>query len=90
MGAGARTFFLMHYGSVWRVHRRLMHRFFNPSVADEFDDKIHRAVNVFLRRLVDSPERFLNHAELYVGPRSILAPSWAHYVPFDFEVLPDI
>ena len=90
MGGGTKTFFLMHYGSLWRAHRRLLHRFFNPSVPDIFDDKIHQAVNVFLRRLIESPGRCLDHASLYVSPRLILAPSRAHYVSFDWEALPDI
>jgi len=57
----------MHYGNTWRIHRRLFHRFFNVSVADQFDDKIHKAINVFLRRLSESPGRFLNHVQLYVS-----------------------
>ena len=58
---------LMSYGSTWRVHRKLFHHFFNISVADQFDDKIHNAVNAFLRRLSESPERFLKHAHLCVN-----------------------
>jgi hypothetical protein len=49
-----------------------MHRFFNPSLADQFDDKIYKAVNVFLHRLSESPERFLKHAHLYVNPTQSL------------------
>jgi hypothetical protein len=49
-----------------------MHRFFGPSVADQFDDKIQKAVNVFLHRLSESPERFLKHAHLYVNPTQSL------------------
>ena len=58
----------MRYGNTWRIHRRLFHRFFNVSVADQFDDKIYNAIDVFLRRLSETPERFLEHARLYVGP----------------------
>lgn len=36
-----------------------------------FDDKIHKAVNVFLHRLSESPERLLKHVHLYVILRSI-------------------
>ncbi len=57
----------MSYGNLWRTHRRLFHRFFNVSVVDQFDDKIHKAVNVFLHRLSESPERFLKHIHLYVS-----------------------
>jgi hypothetical protein len=62
----------MPYGNLWRTHRRLIHRFFNPSVADQFDDKIYKAINVFLHRLSESPERFLKHAHLYVNPAQSL------------------
>ena len=69
----------MHYGNTWRDHRRLFFRFFNPSVADQFDDKVHKAVNDFLHRLSESPERFSNHVRLYADPLSILALSRAHH-----------
>ena len=62
----------MQYGNIWRTHRKLFHRFFNISAASQFDDKIHKAVSVFLHRLSDSPERFLKHAHLYVSFRSII------------------
>ena len=56
----------MRHGNTWRIHRRLFHRFFNAAVVDQFDDKIHRAVNVFLHRLSESPEHLFKHADLYV------------------------
>lgn len=62
---------MMHYGNTWRIHRRLFHRFFNISAVEQFDDKIHKAVNVFFRRLSDSPERFLDHVHLYVNFRTL-------------------
>ncbi|KAF9645500.1 cytochrome P450 [Thelephora ganbajun] len=61
------SFSMMPYGNTWRIHRKLFHRFFNVSVADQFDDKIHKAVNVFLHRLSESPERFLKHAHFLTG-----------------------
>lgn len=66
---------MMHYGNTWRAHRKLFHRFFNVSVADQFDDKIYKAVNAFLRRLSESPDCFLKHVHLWVGPLLILALS---------------
>ena len=67
------SFLLMQYGNTWRIHRRLFHRFFNTSAAGQFDDKIHKEIGVFLRRLSESPKRFLKHAHLYVrSPISIL------------------
>ncbi|KAF9645498.1 CyP450 monooxygenase [Thelephora ganbajun] len=61
------SFSIMPYGNAWRVHRRLLHRFFNASVVNQFDDKIHKAVNVFLHRLSESPERFLKHVRFLTG-----------------------
>ena len=65
------SFSVMHYNNTWRNHRRLFHRFFNVSVAHQFDDKIYKAVNVFLHRLSESPERFLKHVHLCVYLRPI-------------------
>ena len=61
---------MMGYGETWRIHRKLFHRFFNVAAADQYDDKIEKAVNVLLCRLSESPERFLKHVHLYVGPTS--------------------
>ena len=58
----------MEYGDTWRIHRRLFHRFFNVSIADQYDDKVYKATSVFLHRLSESPERFLKHIHLYVNP----------------------
>ena len=76
---GSWSFPVMEYGNTWRIHRRLCHRFFNASVVDQFDDKIREAISVFLRRLSESPERFLNHTHLYVDCRSTLALFRAHH-----------
>jgi hypothetical protein len=72
---------MMHYGNTWRVHRRLFHRFFNISAVEQVDDKIHKAVNIFFRRLSDSPERFLNHVHLYVNPQVL------HYLRLTVRLL---
>lgn len=61
------SFALMPYGDTWRIHRRLFHRFFNISVADRFDESICKAVNTFLHRLFESPERFLKHVHFLTG-----------------------
>ena len=58
------SFALMHYGNTWRDHRRLLSRFLNPSVVDQFDDKLHKAANDFLHQLSESPERFSKHTRL--------------------------
>ncbi|KAF9645502.1 cytochrome P450 [Thelephora ganbajun] len=58
---------MMPYGNAWRMRRRLFHRFFNVPAVGQFDDKIYKAVNVFLRRLSKSPERFLKHAHFLAG-----------------------
>jgi hypothetical protein len=61
---GSRLFAFMHYGKTWRIHRKLFDRFFNIAVADQFDDKIYEAVNVFLNRISRYPDRFLEHVHL--------------------------
>lgn len=87
MGLSGWTFSMMPYGSIWRMHRRLFHRFFNVAVADLFDDKIEKAVNVFAHRLFESPERFLDHTRLYVTPSSTLLLFWTY--PTRFPGKPD-
>ncbi|KAF9786329.1 cytochrome P450 [Thelephora terrestris] len=57
----------MPYGKTWRVHRKVFHRFFNVAVVGQYDDKICKAVNVFLHRLSESPDRFLEHAHFLAG-----------------------
>ena len=83
------SFSVMHYGSTWRNHRRLFHRFYNVSVADQFDDKMYKAVNVFLHRLSESPERFLKHVHLCVlftlDPTLALPWLTTCIIPFDIE-----
>jgi hypothetical protein len=77
----------MSYGSAWRIHRKLFHRFFSVAIKDRFDDKICDAVNVFIHRLSESPEKFLKHAHLYVVSQPILALSWAYLTCFNRESL---
>ena len=81
---------LMRYGNLWRTSRRLFHRFFNTSTVSQFDDKIHKAVHVFLHRLSEAPERFSKHANLYVGLHSVVALSQAHGKRFGWEASPDL
>ncbi|KAF9786328.1 cytochrome P450 [Thelephora terrestris] len=61
------AFSLMSYGSAWRIHRKLFHRFFSVAIKDRFDDKMCDAVNVFIHRLSESPEKFLKHAHFLAG-----------------------
>ena len=78
---------MMPYGDTWRIHRKLFHRFFNVAVIDQHDEKIEKAVNVLLRRLSESPERFLKHVHLYVG-HTPFHWSRAQQMRFDREALP--
>jgi len=80
----------MPYGNLWRTSRRLFHRFFNITALGRFDDKTHKAVNVFLHRLSESPERLLKHARLYVGLRSIITLSQAHKTHFGWAASPHL
>ena len=80
----------MRYGNLWRTSHRLFHRFFNISAVSQFDDKIHKALSVFLHRLSDSPERFLKHVHLYVNLPSIIAMPRAHCTHLGMEASPDL
>lgn len=65
------AFSLMPYGDAWRKNRKLFHRFFNITAVKQYDEKIYEAMNVFLNRLSESPERFLKHVHFLTGSLSL-------------------
>ena len=60
------------YGSRWRTHRRLFHRFLDAFAVERFDPRPFQGICSFLRRLAESPECFADRTRLYVmfRPRS--------------------
>lgn len=59
---------LCHYGERFRAFRRLLHRFMGTRTAVmQHHDVITRQTHRLLTRLLDSPERFLEHLRGYVG-----------------------
>ena len=56
----------MEYGNIWRNSRRLLHEFLNVRAVGEFDDYQRQYAHRLLSHLVESPDKFFNHAELYV------------------------
>ena len=54
------------YGSKWRKGRRLFHEFFNMKAVTNFDDYQRKHARRFISRLSQTPEDFLDHAQLCV------------------------
>ncbi|EIW55506.1 CyP450 monooxygenase [Trametes versicolor FP-101664 SS1] len=52
---------MIHYGPLWRRHRRAFHQFFNPSAITQLRPMQRSQVNHFLHRLLDTPEQFTEH-----------------------------
>jgi len=55
------------YNEWWKHSRKLFHRHFQPSAVPQFRPKKIKAAHGFLRKLIDSPERFHEHMQLMAG-----------------------
>lgn len=54
------------YNERWKHLRKLFHKHFQPSAVPQFRPKKIKAAHSFLRELLDSPERFHEHMQLWV------------------------
>lgn len=54
------------YNEWWKNSRKLFHKHFQPSAVPQFRPKKLKAAHGFLRQLIDSPERFHEHMQLWV------------------------
>ena len=57
---------LLPYGEGWRRHRRSFHQYFNQNAVSKYFPIQRREVHAFLRRLLDTPDKFLHHVRQYV------------------------
>lgn len=57
----------LEYGNKWRRGRRLFHEFFNMKAVASFDDYQRKHARRFVSRLSQTPEDFLDHAQLCVS-----------------------
>ncbi|KAJ7761119.1 cytochrome P450 [Mycena metata] len=55
------NFAAKNYTPFYRRHRKTFHEFFNPAVIPNYRDIQYREVEAFVRRLEESPDRFLHH-----------------------------
>ncbi|KAJ7045928.1 cytochrome P450 [Mycena alexandri] len=55
------NFAAKNYTPFYRRHRKTFHEFFNPTVIPNYRDIQYREVEAFIRRLEESPDRFLHH-----------------------------
>ena len=54
----------MPYGARWRVHRKLLNDFINPSTASDYDANQIKVVSDFLVNIHRKPEAFKEHISL--------------------------
>ena len=54
------------YNEWWKHSRALFHKHFKPTAVAQFRPKKLKAAHEFLRRLLDDPEHFNEHMQLYV------------------------
>ena len=60
------SFVLFGYGTKWRSHRRLFHKYFGTNVVSNFEPQERKATHELLYRLIHKPEDFMSHIRLYV------------------------
>lgn len=66
MGTTSWSVFSFGYGSRWRRARRLFHEFLSMKAVTNFDDYQRKYAYRFLSRLAETPDDFLDHAQLCV------------------------
>jgi cytochrome P450 len=57
-------FAFQRYGTWWRRHRRGFHEHFHPNVIHNYHHIHLDTAREFVRKLLDSPEKFVYHARL--------------------------
>ena len=60
------------YNEWWKNSRRLFHKHFQPAAVPQFRPKKLKAAHGFLQKLLDAPDQFHEHMQLYV-PALVLA-----------------
>ncbi|PIL29261.1 cytochrome P450 [Ganoderma sinense ZZ0214-1] len=64
---------VMNSGPTWRKHRRELHKFFSPSAYTQWNAMQEGGIRQLLSLLLEDPEHFAEHAELYVHSLPCLA-----------------
>ncbi|KAJ7467799.1 cytochrome P450 [Mycena galericulata] len=57
----------MRYGEYWRSHRRLFHRELHATAAQAFQPRERAATHGVLRKLLDTPDDFMDHLRQMAG-----------------------
>ena len=97
MGAGW-SFALMPYGAKWRRYRKAFHEHFQPNIVPNYQPIQLEATKSFLRRLLATPDDFMDHIRQYVpcvyrvtiylttngGTAFLPAQSWRSYMESQF------
>ena len=64
MGAGWSMGF-SPYGATWRRRRKAFHEHFHPNIVSKYQPIQAKAAKTFLRRLLASPDDFMDHMRQY-------------------------
>lgn len=60
---------ILRYGTRWRAQRRLFHQAFRPEAVISYQPTVTTKAHELLVNLLDSPERYIDHARKYVTSR---------------------
>ena len=60
------TFALMPYGVQWKKHRRTFQEYFHANELHKYIPIQRQEIRVFLRRLLVTPDEFVNHIHQWV------------------------
>ena len=66
MGTGWALVF-MPYGASWRRYRKAFHEHFHPNIVSKYQPIQAEAAKTFLRRLLASPDDFMDHIRQYAA-----------------------
>lgn len=72
---------LIHYGELWRRHRRLFHQKFRQNAVSEFHPLQTSKIQVLLRNLLENPEEFSLHVRNF--PASVIMAA-----TYGYEIAP--
>ena len=57
----------MPYGATWRRYRKAFHEHFHPNIVSKYQPTQAEAAKTFLRRLLASPDDFMDHIRQYAA-----------------------
>ena len=78
------SFTIMKYGSTWRHHRKMFQQCFNVEAITRYHELQTLEARKTALRLIESPQRFIDHIGLYVQINTIIMSS-SPYCPIAYR-----